>query len=282
MTKFVFITGVSTGIGKALLDTFCQKGYHVIGTVRTVADADKIKSGYGDRVTCLVFDVRDISTMNLEISRIRPLLEKHGLDCLVNNAGYAEPGPLELLSEDAFEAQLDVNLKSVRRITNILLPYLKTAGSGRIINISSVSGILNTPYLGAYCISKHALESMTEIYRRELSQFGIRVISIRPGPIKTEIWRKNIGILDPYFDSSYGHILRHADKLIEASDKNGLPVSRVAETVWKAFSSKHPKTGYVVHKKPMAIWFIAKVLPAAMLDKLMARTMAGGEKIRPV
>ena len=282
MTKFVFITGVSTGIGRALLETFYSQGFHVIGTVRNKKDADIIRTMYPDRVTMLVFDMRDQDAMKAETALVKPYLESYGLHCLINNAGYAEPGPLELLSEEAFEAQLDVNLKSVRRMTNTLLPYLKKAASARIINISSVSGILNTPYLGAYCVSKHALESLTEIYRRELAQFGIKVISILPGPIKTEIWKKNIGILDPYFDSPYGHILKHADKLIEASDRNGLPVSRVAEMVWKAYSAKNPKTGYIVHKKPLAIRFIAKVLPPGLLDKLMARTMARGEQIRPV
>ena len=282
MTKFVFITGVSTGIGQALLELFYHKGFHVIGTVRNKKDADEIRLKYGERVTCLNFDVRDQEKMNTETDRVKPLLEESGLHCLINNAGYAEPGPLELLSEEAFESQLDVNLKSVRRITNTLLPYLKKAGAGRIINISSVSGILNTPYLGAYCVSKHALESLTEIYRRELAQFGIKVISVLPGPVKTEIWKKNIGVLNPYFDSAYGHILKHADKLIEASDRNGLPVSKVSDNVWKAFASKNPKTSYIVHKKSRAIWFLTNVVPARLLDKLIARTMSKGEQIRPI
>ena len=282
MTKFVFITGVSTGIGLALLEFFYDMGFHVIGTVRSKKDADILQLKYGKLFTCLIFDVRDQEKMKTETDRVKPILEETGLHCLINNAGYAEPGPLELLSEEAFESQLDVNLKSIRRITNTLLPYLKKADSARIINISSVSGILNTPYLGAYCISKHALESMTEIYRRELAQFGVKVISVLPGPVKTEIWKKNIGVLNPYFDSAYGHILKNADKLIEVSDQNGLPVSRVTETVWKAFVARNPKTSYMVHKKSRAIWFLVNVVPARLLDKLIERTLSKGKQIRPV
>jgi NAD(P)-dependent dehydrogenase (short-subunit alcohol dehydrogenase family) len=282
MTKFVFITGVSTGIGRSLFERFHHEGYHVIGTVRNENDASMLKKSFPDHATLLQFDVRDIVKMEKCISQISHLLREGRLCCLINNAGYAVPGPLELLSEEDFEQQLDVNLKSVRRITNALLPFLKGDQPGRIINISSVSGILNTPFLGAYCVSKHALESMTEIYRRELHLFGIKVISILPGPVKTEIWRKNLGVLNPYMHSPYAHILKNADKLIEASDKSGLPASHVSNKVWQAFTAKNPATRYIVHKKPWSIWMITRLIPSKMLDNLMAKTMSKGDKIRPV
>ncbi len=282
MTKFICITGVSTGIGRALLDFFHQKGYYIIGSVRNHDAVTDLQSNYTERLTVLCFDVRDQEATQNAFSDIKNLLSQGHLELLINNAGIAIPGPLEYLTEEQFEEQLDINLKSVRRITNLLLPYLKTDNPGRIINISSVSGILNTPFMGAYCISKHALESMTEIYRRELRMFGIKVISILPGPIKTEIWKKNIGKLNPFFETEYGHLLKNADKLIEKSDAQGLPAERVCQAVWKAFTSRNPKTGYIVHKSPNVIRFISKVLPSLWLDALMAKTMSKGDKIRPI
>jgi NAD(P)-dependent dehydrogenase (short-subunit alcohol dehydrogenase family) len=282
MTKFICITGVSTGIGRALLDFFHQKGYHIIGSVRNHDAVTDLQSNYTERLTVLCFDVRNQEATQIAFADIKNLLSQGHLELLINNAGIAMPGPLECLTEEQFEEQLDINLKSVRRITNLLLPYLKSGNPGRIINISSVSGILNTPFMGAYCISKHALESMTEIYRRELRMFGIKVISILPGPIKTEIWKKNIGKLNPFFETEYGHLLKNADKLIEKSDAQGLPAERVCMAVWKAFTARNPKTGYIVHKSPNVIRFISKVLPSLWLDVLMAKTMSKGDKIRPI
>ena len=179
--EYIFITGVSGGIGYDALKTLVSLGYHVIGSVRNEVDSEKLKSEFGNKCTILQFDVRDINLCKSEIESIIPLLENCGLTCLINNAGIAVPGPLQYLSDEEFEMQMDINVKSVRRITNLLLPYLGTDKKykpGKIINISSVSGLFNSPYNGAYCISKHALESMTDVYRRELSMFGLSLIHI--------------------------------------------------------------------------------------------------------
>lgn len=282
MNQIVFITGVSSGFGYALLSWFHSHNYHVIGTVRNAEDKKRLLQTFPDKIHLLEFDVRDAFKIESEIQSIRHILHNGNLCLLVNNAGIAVPGPLECLSDDSFEMQWQVNVKSVWKITNTLLPYLKEKEPGKIINISSVSGLINTPFLGAYCISKHALESMTEIYRRELSIFGIQVVSICPGPAKTEIWRKNIGKLDPFVNSDYGRFIKHADKLIQKSELHGLPADDTVQKVWKAFSSKRPKTRYVVHKNPFSIFLISKIIPPKWLDMLIAKTMNKGEKIRPI
>ncbi|MFZ1703419.1 MAG: SDR family oxidoreductase [Saprospiraceae bacterium] len=282
MTKFVFITGVSSGIGKSVLEKFHQNGFHIIGTVRRNEDAQTLSILYPDRLTLLLFDVTDQEAFKKAMAHIPGILGAHKLHLLVNNAGLAVPGPLELLSDEEFEYQMNVNLLSVRKVTNSLLPFLKGEHRGKIVNISSVSGILNTPYLGAYCVSKHAIESLNEIYRRELSPFGIQVVSVLPGPIKTNIWKKNLGKLDKFFLSPYGHVLKSADKLIEKSEQNGLPVEKVSQTIWKIFESKNPKNRYIVHKNPFSIWFITRIIPSKMLDNIMAKTMSRGDKMRPI
>jgi len=280
--KFVFITGVSSGIGYGLYHSFVNAGYVTIGIVRNPSDAQKLRQTSSENGHILVFDVQNIEHMNLELEKITHILSENKLDILINNAGIAVPGPLELLTEHEFELQLDVNVKSVRRITNKLLPYLKVAQSGKIINISSVSGLFNSPFNGAYCISKHALESMTEIYRRELMAFGVQVVSVQPGPIKTEIWKKNIGSLNKYFNSDYSQILKKADKMIENSEKNALPVEDVIKLIWRIIKTKNPKTNYLIHKKKWSFLFLIKFIPSKWVDKLVAKTLKSSDRYRPV
>ncbi|MBP9197496.1 MAG: SDR family NAD(P)-dependent oxidoreductase [Saprospiraceae bacterium] len=283
--KNIFITGVSTGIGYDALTSLVSRGYFVIGTVRKSEDADKLKKEFGDKCIILVFDVRDVDKCTAEIKKVIPKLEKEGLFCLINNAGIAIPGPLQHITEDEFEQQMDVNVKSVRRITNMLLPYLGTDKKyepGKIINISSVSGLFNSPYNGSYCISKHALESMTDVYRRELAIFGIRVSAIQPGPIKTEIWNKSKGTLDRFKDTVYGELLSSADKMIENAEKSAFDVKVVTDIIINILQSKQPKTKYLIHRKKFLFRMLAFYLPDKLVDKMIAKTLAKKDNYRPV
>lgn len=283
--KNIFITGVSTGIGFDALTSLVSRGYFVIGTVRKSEDSDKLKKEFGDKCIILIFDVRDVDKCTAEIKKVIPKLEKEGLFCLINNAGIAIPGPLQHITEDEFEQQMDVNVKSVRRITNMLLPYLGTDKKyepGKIINISSVSGLFNSPYNGSYCISKHALESMTDVYRRELAMFGIRVSAIQPGPIKTEIWNKSKGTLDRFKDTAYGELLSSADKMIENAEKSAFDVKVVTDIIINILQTKQPKTKYLIHRKKFLFRLLAFYLPDKLVDKMIAKTLAKKDNYRPV
>ena len=284
MVKNIVITGVSSGIGRASLDLLHEKGYHIFGSVRNQADADKLSKIYPDRFTPLLFDVQKHD----EVVRASKVVFEHceTLAGLINNAGIAIPGPLEHLSEQQFEKQLDVNVKSIRRITNLFLPLLgaklnASKPPGRIINISSVSGLFNSPYNGAYSISKHALESMTDIYRRELRPYGIKVIAIEPGPIKTEIWKKNLNKMDEFKDSDYYEVLQKADKIIENAERNALPVENVSRLVAKCLTVSRPKTRYIVHKNKFGFRLMAYYLPDKITDWLVHKTLTSSNRHRP-
>ena len=284
MVKNIVTTGVSSGIGRASLDLLHEKGYHIFGSVRNQADADKLSKIYPDRFTPLLFDVQNHD----EVVRASKVVFEHceTLAGLINNAGIAIPGPLEHLSEQQFEKQLDVNVKSIRRITNLFLPLLgaklnASKPPGRIINISSVSGLFNSPYNGAYSISKHALESMTDIYRRELRRYGIKVIAIEPGPIKTEIWKKNLNKMDEFKDSDYYEVLQKADKIIENAKRNALPVENVSRLVAKCLTVSRPKTRYIVHKNKFAFRLMAYYLPDKITDWLVHKTLNSSNRHRP-
>jgi len=201
----VAVTGVSSGVGRAIATCLVENGYTVFGSVRKIDDATELLQQYPDSFHAMLFDVRNANEINASIETIRKTLQDTGsrMVALVNNAGMAAYGPLECLDDKKFEETVAVNVLGTRNVTNAFLPLLRIpenprieAGpknkAGVIVNISSLSGILNTPMSGSYCITKHAMESIGEMYRRELYGSGIDITSIRSGPIQSEIWTKNI------------------------------------------------------------------------------------------
>ena len=188
--KSVVVTGVSTGIGHAAAKVLAQKGFHVFGSVRKEADAERLKKELGDRFTPLIFDVTDEAAIRRAAEEVRAALKGETLAGLVNNAGIAVSGPLIEVDPDDFRKQMDVNVTGPFLVTQAFAPLLGTDKSlkgepGRIVNISSVGGIRAMPFIGPYAASKFAIEGFSEALRRELMLFGIRVVVIGPGPVKT-------------------------------------------------------------------------------------------------
>ena len=285
MKKNIIITGVSSGIGRDALRLLHQKGYHIFGSVRKETDAKLLIEAYPQGFTPLIFDVQDQDAVSQAAKFVYDSCDH--IDALINNAGIAVPGPLQFVSETDFEKQMDVNLKSVRRITNTFLPLLGATtdfkgAPGRIINISSISGLFSSHFNGVYSISKHALESMTDVYRRELRRYGIKVMAIEPGPIKTKIWGKNLNSMKQFADTDYYDILQKANKMIENTEKNALPVTRTSKIILKCITKKHPKTRYVVHKNAFVFKMVAHYLPDKLVDWFIHRSLSKGNRHRPV
>ena len=285
MKKNIIITGVSSGIGRDALRLLHQKGYHIFGSVRKETDAKLLIEAYPQGFTPLIFDVQDQDAVSQAAKVVYDTCDR--IDALINNAGIAVPGPLQFVNEADFEKQMDVNLKSVRRITNTFLPLLGATtdfkgAPGRIINISSVSGLFSSPFNGPYSISKHALESMTDVYRRELRRYGIKVMAIEPGPIKTKIWGKNLNSMAQFADTDYYDILQKADMIIENTEKNALPVARTSNVILKCITKKHPKTRYIVQKNTLVFKIVANYLPDKLVDWFIQRSFSLGNRHRPV
>jgi len=286
MLKNILITGASSGIGKDACRVFLKNGWKVMGTVRTQADASVLSKSFGDNFCPLIFDVRDADAITASKEKVEAFCGPRGLDGIINNAGYAHPGPLVLLESAELEKQLDVNVLGIMRVTNSFYDLLKSNSTkkqaGRIINISSISGLFNSPFVGAYCISKHAVESMTEVYRRELYMYGIDVIVIQPGPIKTKIWGKSKGKLDRFKNSDYGDILKHADKSITQSEKNAIEVERVSKLLLKRMEKNKLSTKNVIHKNSLGFYLVRK-LPSRLVDKIIWKTLRkSNPKNRPL
>lgn len=177
----VLITGCSSGIGQAAARAFLQKNWQVIATARNVDDiADLEEAG----CTTLELDVTDPDQVAEVVERTVDI--GGAIDCLVNNAGYAQMGPLEDVSTVDLHRQFDVNVYGPHRLTRAALPHMRAQGAGRIINVSSVAGRVSFPGSGAYSGSKYALEAMSDSLRAEVEEFGIDVVLIEPGPVETE------------------------------------------------------------------------------------------------
>ncbi|WP_265108042.1 SDR family oxidoreductase [Halosolutus halophilus] len=176
----VLITGCSSGIGRATAEAFLAENWQVIATAR---NADDIAELADAGCTTLELDVTDPDQV---ASVVEETVDRGGaIDCLVNNAGYAQMGPIEDVSTVDLHRQFDVNVYGPHRLARAALPHMRAQGEGRIVNVSSVAGRVSLPGSGAYSGSKHALEAMSDALRSEVEEFGIDVVLVEPGPVET-------------------------------------------------------------------------------------------------
>lgn len=282
--RSIMVTGVSTGIGKALLELFIRKGYRVFGSVRKPADAERLQTEFGDGFVPLLFDVTDETAIDAAAKQVRQMLAGETLFGLVNNAGVAVPGPMLYIPVEQFRKQIEINLTGQLMVAQAFVPLLGADPSlsgapGRMVNISSVSGKNGSPFLGAYAASKHALEGLSESMRRELMVFGIDVVIVAPGPIATPIWDKaEETALEPYKDTIYFKPGMKFQKYAVQNGRKGLPAQTVAEVVLEALTAKHPRVRYAINPNPFMSW-VMSILPKRMLDNLITDQI-GLQKIK--
>jgi hypothetical protein len=275
--KSVVITGASTGIGWATAKLLLDKGFRVFGSVRKEADAERLVSEFGGHFIPLLFDVTDEPAVLAAAREVRAALDGETLAGLVNNAGIAVTGPVLELSADEFRRQMDVNVIGPIISTQAFGPLLGAdpalkGPKGRIVMISSVAGKNGNPLTPAYAASKHAIEGLSESLRRELMLFGIDVIIVAPGPVRTPIWSKGQQGFDlnKYKNSPYLPSLQKVTAYMQHLDSIGLPAERVAEIVYAALTLPRPKVRYQIAPDPMRHLMTA-ILPKRMVDKIIAR-----------
>lgn len=272
--KNIVVTGVSSGIGQEMARCLARKGYRVFGSVRKPADSQGLEAELGERFHTLVFDVCDTQSIKAAAEQVSKIVGDDGIGAIVNNAGLALFGPVELLGDDAFEHIMKVNVLGTRFVTNAFLPLLRIGNEkergAKIVNISSLSGIFNTPMNGAYCVSKHAMESLGEIYRRELFGEGIDVVSIRSGPIQSEIWRKNLDESKAYEETTYAKMADKTHKIMENAKQSALPPIVIADIVLDIIEGRKKKTSYHVGAgSRISQIFASSLMPKRLADKLV-------------
>ncbi|MEJ2746656.1 MAG: SDR family oxidoreductase [Anaerolineae bacterium] len=278
--KYILITGASTGIGYDAARYLIERGgYHVFGSVRKQADADRVQAALGTQFTPLLFDVTDEGAVKTAVSQIKEIVGDSGLFGLVNNAGIAVAGPLMHLPLDEMRQQLEVNVIGLLSVTQACLPLLGAGKDspyppGRIVNISSTNGRKAYPFLGPYSASKHALEAITDALRGEMLIYGIQVIGINPGPIQTPIWDKADAIdPTPFLGTDYEQALLYTKEYVVDRGRKGMPVEAVSKAICQALESKRPKTRYPVVRSWLFDWAIPQWLPDRLVDWVVTRTL---------
>lgn len=270
------VTGASGGIGLATSIALARVGFEVFGTVRTPTGADEVEraaKASGVSITTVLCDLGFSQSYSKAFERVAELTDG-GPWALVNNAAIAQPGAVEDVPENLAHAQLQVNLVAPTMLMRSALPIMRARRDGRIVNISSISGRIATPYLGWYAASKHGLEAISDAARREVSHFGVKVIVVEPGNTRTGIWRRSARLLpdtvSPIYESDYRLFSKVEDRV-----KSMPPPETVARAVRLALTHPRPRPRYIVGKDAVTRIFLHRVLPTAATDYLVRRRMAG-------
>lgn len=276
--KSIVVTGASTGIGFACSKLLLARGFRVFANVRKPADADRLRGELGANVVPLLFDVTDEPAVRAAAGEVRAMLEGEALAGLVNNAGIAVAGPVTELPVEQFRRQLEVNVIGPVIATQAFAPLLgtdpaMTGPRGRIVMISSVAGRNGNPLLAPYSTSKHALEGLSESLRRELMLFGIDVVIVAPGAVKTPIWAKAEEVdLSPYQSSPYLPALQKIRGYMLHMAKNGLPAETIAERVFYALTAPSPKVRVEIAPDALQLR-IARALPKRIVDRIIGKRL---------
>lgn len=271
----VLVTGASTGIGHATVLHLRELGFDPIAAVRKNEDAERL-AAQGARTARI--DVTDAD----QIAAAREALGDEPLAGLVNNAGIAVAAPLEFLPIDRLRQQLEINLVGQVAVTQAFLPALRRA-RGRVVNVSSIGGLVGLPLVGAYAASKFGLEGVSDSLRRELRAQGVEVVLIEPGGVKTPIWKKGERLADemtegmpPEAERLYGRMmeaLRAETAKIE--QERGIEPREVAEVIGRALTTPRPRARYLVGRDAKMRAPMAKILPDRVMDRLIGRALRG-------
>jgi len=277
--KSIVITGTSTGIGYATSKLCIENGYHVFGSVRNEYDAEKVSSELGKNFTPLIFDVTNETAVKESVKVVEKQIGNQKISGLINNAGVPVVGAVQNLSAEEFKYQFDVNLLGVFHCCQAYLDLLgadkkREGTSGKIINIGSISGENGMPFMSAYNMSKYGLEGFSEALRRELLIFGIDVVIIAPGPVKTPIWEKTDqnDILNRYDNSVYKESVSRIMHMSKKMEQAGVDANVIAKRALSIIENKKSKTRYRIDSTRMQN-ILLQLLPKRIADKMIAKRM---------
>jgi len=262
MPQVVIVTGASSGIGEATALILAEAGFDVYAGARRL---DRMASLVERGITVAELDVTDEGSMVAFVDRV--LAERGRVDVLINNAGYGSYGAVEDVPLDEARRQLEVNLFGLARMTQLVTPGMRAAGSGRIVNMSSMGGHFGEALGAWYHASKYAVEGFSDSLRLELHEFGIRVILIEPGPIRTE-WGG--GAYDSAEKFSGGGAYARQVKAMKAmythADRRGAESSVIADVIREAVTAERPRIRYATPFSAKAVIAASTLLPDRVFD----------------
>jgi NAD(P)-dependent dehydrogenase (short-subunit alcohol dehydrogenase family) len=266
----LLVTGASTGIGRACAIRFAELGYKTFAGVRKKSDGESLAADPSGNIVPVLLDVTRRESIDAALATVGD----EPLAGLINNAGVAILGPVELLSIDAWRKQFEVNVLGLVAVTQAFLPLLRR-GRGRIVNIGSIAGRSALPGSGAYDSSKFAVEAITDVLRIELHASGITVSLIEAGAVATPIWEKSLREVDdlsrevgPDEYARYTALMSAVRHEATESARKAIPVSAVVKAVEHAMTARNPKTRYLVGRDAW-FWLLLNLLPDKWRDRLI-------------
>jgi len=275
----ILVTGASTGIGRATALRLDRAGHHVFAGVRKPEDGERLVADASGRLEPVRLDVTRQAEVDAAMKRMAEAAGEGGLDGLVNNAGMAISGPLEAVPLDDLRRQLEVNLLGQVAVTQATLPMLRAA-RGRIVFVTSIGGLVATPFFGPYNASKFALEAIADCLRVELRPFGVDVIAVEPGSIATEIWERGAANASAIAEGMsaehrrlYGEAIGAMLLAARETGERGMPPDRAAETIERALSARRPKPRYLVGADARGMLAARRLLGARGYDRVVRRRL---------
>jgi NAD(P)-dependent dehydrogenase (short-subunit alcohol dehydrogenase family) len=266
--QVILITGSGSGIGRAAAIEALARGHRVFASARRPEDvADLARPG---ALEPLPLDVTDVASVERAVAEV---LRRAGrLDALVNNAGYGQYGAAEEVSLSAWRRQFEVNVFGAVAAIQAVLPAMRKAGRGTIVNISSVAGKISIPFASPYCASKHALEAISDALRLEVAPFGVRVVLVEPGPIATKFGDRARSEIRPLLEKPgpYKDFYVQAEKAMDSDFQRGqLAPQAVARVIVDALEARRPKARYAVTAMARLGIPARRFLPDRLLDRAM-------------
>lgn len=276
MQKSILITGCSSGIGQRAAQVLKEKGYRVFATARKQSDVDQLAQ---DGFESTVLDVDDSASIQRALQFV---LEKTGgtLDALFNNAGYAVPGAVEDLTRDMMQQQFETNVFGPMELTNRVIPIMRQQGHGRIIQNTSILGVVAIPFRGAYNASKFALEGFSNTLRQELRSSGIFVSIIAPGPITSrfrdnsfQVYEHTLRDKPSHYTKSYQYMEKNLKRTSVSEKKLTLTPDAVVTKLVHALESQSPKARYYIGFPAHLFAWLRRLLPDTALDWVIKHAM---------
>lgn len=278
--RAVLVTGCSSGIGKCVAHGLAQRGYHVITSARKAEDVATLQD---EGLPAIQLDLADSHSINAAVEQTLQLTGGR-LYALFNNGAYGQPGAVEDLSREVLRQQFETNLFGTVELTNRIIPVLRQQGYGRIIQNSSVLGLIALPYRGAYTASKFALEGITDTLRQELTGTGIFVSLIEPGPVESRFRKNAFAAYKAHINAQHSAHRDTYQKMENRLTKEGpaapftLPPEAVLKKLIHALESRRPKPRYYVTFPTHLFGILRRACSTRLLDKILLKVSGSENK----
>jgi NAD(P)-dependent dehydrogenase (short-subunit alcohol dehydrogenase family) len=271
--KIVLITGATSGIGRFTALHLCHRGYRVLASGRNAEALADLARESGGKLETVRLDVTDRASIAAARAEIDRRTSGHGVDVLINNAGYGTVGPMEEMTEADLRAQYETNVFGLVAVTQAFVPQMRARRAGRVINVSSIGGKVTFPLFGAYNSTKYAIESMSDALRMELLPFGVQVVLVEPGVIRTHFADRAMREVAKYKnpDSPYAAVLARAEELERMTHRQAVGPEVIARVMERAIRSARPRARYMAPLRGKLMIAVLRVLPTRWTDALMRR-----------